>query len=191
MFILVSRVCPAVPTLFPCTCQRQKNTNGGLLLPEFYGTISCPEGQTAATIQQILGQVSAGFNIKTVNLQLNRGSNILNSVPLAFTSNYPTATINIANPTDPNKCIDSTLLSPCTCSLSRTTCPSGTTIGQIQAAYSKIASNTNLGSVVLNFPASSYTKIPNDLLGTNAATTIELIGPDATKKTLLMVNEKK
>jgi len=155
-----------------------------------YGIISCPEGQTAATIQQIFGQISAGFNIKTVTLQLSRGTNVANSIPLAFTSNYPTAAISIVNPADPNKCIDSTLLSPCTCSLSRTTCPPGTTIAQIQAAYSKIASNTNLGSVVFNFPAGSTTAIPKNLLGTNAATTIELIGSDATQKSLLRVHEK-
>lgn len=181
---IVSRVCPTAATIFPCTCQRKKDPGDILVV---YGAISCPEGQTAATIQQILGRISAGLNIKTVALQLNRGATVANSVPAAFTSNYPKATISIVNPTDPNQCIDSTLLAPCTCSPSTTTCPSGTTVAEIQAVYSKIAPKTNLGNVVLNFPAASLTTIPTSLLGTNAATTIELIGPNTVNKSILLV----
>ncbi len=169
-------------TILPCVCSRKK-----LLFGAPFGAIVCPPGPTLAKIQIILAGIPAGLNIQSVTLNLNKGTNIANSIPAAFTTNYPAAAISIVHPLISTGCIDSSLLAPCTCFLDITTCPAGTTIAQIQAIYNKIAPNTNLGIVMLNLPAGATTTIPANLLGTNSANKIELIGPAGNIRSQLTV----
>jgi len=127
--------------------------------------------------QSIFSRIPPGKNIRTVTLSLPRGSNAANSLPESFTANYPQATINIVSPND-GSCLDSFLLSPCTCGGGSITCPVGTSIAQIQAAFNNIAPNTNLGNVVINLPA-EVKNIPANFFGVNAANSITLAGAAA------------
>jgi len=54
-------------------------------------------------------------------------------------------------------------------------CPSGTTIAQIQTAFAKIPMGKKIGKVVLNLP-SGANAIPINLLGQRAVESIQLIG---------------
>jgi len=178
----VDNACPPALEILPCVCSRKKPLAG---TP--FGSIICPPGLTASKVQIILAGISAGLNIQSVTLNLSKGTNIANSVPASFTTNYPAAAISIVHPLTTIDCIDSSLLAPCTCLLDITICPAGTTIAQIQAIYNKIAPNTNLGIVMLNLPAGATTTIPANLLGTNSANKIELIGPAGNIRSQLTV----
>jgi len=68
-------------------------------------------------------------------------------------------------------------LAPCTCELGKTRCPPGTSIAQIQAVFNKIAPNTNLGTVVITVLPDATTVIPANILGSNGANQIQILGP--------------
>lgn len=85
-------------------------------------------------------------------------------------------------------------LTPCTFDgtgvVAATTCPVGTKIAQIQAVFTKLPSNSNLGNVVLNFPLGATTAIPASVLGNNAAVGIEIIGPIGSNSVLTVIQKK-
>lgn len=108
-----------------------------------------------------------------MTLFLPRGANNANSLGAKFLANYPQAKITIVSSKDTN-CIDSTILTPCTCTDGTITCPAGNSIAQIQAVFNRIAPNTNLGNVIIYLPPGT-TKLPADFLFKNPANTIRLI----------------
>lgn len=135
------------------------------------GHIVCPT-LTAADTLDIFSRIPGGLFIESVTLNLRRGTNRGNSMPSSFLANYPDVTISIAVPND-NSCIDSSLLSPCTCVDGTINCPSGTAIAQLNTIFNRIAANTNLGNLILNLATG---EVPAQFLGINAANTIKLIG---------------
>jgi len=91
-------------------------------------------------------------------------------------------------------CSSTELLAPCSCSDTAgatsisITCPTGTTIVQIQNAFNILPANTKIGNVVLNLPAGDIT-IPANLIGRITADTISLIGsPGSILSRLTVVN---
>lgn len=175
------RACPPARILNPCSCLVRRVQ---FFLP--MGTIVCPEKTSAATAQAIFSNLRAGFRIYSVTLNLPQGAAIADYIPTIFKINYPAAVISAIYPTPPPpSCgLGGVLLSPCTCNpnnvgtVGTITCPAGATLTQIQTVFANIPPNTNLGNVVLNIPTEA-TVLPANLLGTNAASTIQLIGSNA------------
>ena len=178
--------------MYPCSCTVSAPLYIGAVK---FGTINCPAGLTAAETKKALSSIPAGFNIQAVTLNLRRGTNTANAVGSRFPLNYPQATITISNLNDGNTCVDSSLLAPCTCQSGIITCPSniaagsivpGTAVDQIKAIFNRISTNTNLGDVVLNFPAGDVA-IPANMLGSNSANTIQIISDAGTNNSKLRV----
>jgi len=82
-------------------------------------------------------------------------------------------------------CPTATLLAPCTCilpagnSVVTITCPAGTLIAQIKAAFNNLPEKSNIGNIILNLSVGTETFIPASILGKNSATSIQVIGPMA------------
>lgn len=83
---------------------------------------------------------------------------------------------------------------PCTCGVDRNnlglvtltiSCPSGSTVTQIQNAFANIPMNKKIGKVVLNLP-SGANAIPVNLLGQHAVESIQLIGAGNTNALTVM-----
>jgi len=124
-----------------------------------------------------------GFNLLTKVL-LNRCSN----TPFAGNppKNLPTLPKLISVFVDGvnyiSACPTAALLAPCTCIVPAgdpvvtVTCPAGSTITQIQAAFNNFPATVNVGNIILNLPAGANL-IPSNILGSSIASTIKLIGP--------------
>ena len=151
-------------------------------------TIVCPAGTSAATIQSIFSNIQAGFKIDSVTLSLPQGASVNDYIPPIFGIRYPATIINVVYPAPlppAQSCgISNTIWSPCTCipnnagTVGTVTCPAGTSLAQIQTVFNNIPPNTNLGNVIPNIPVET-TALPPNLLGKNAASTIQLIGTAA------------
>lgn len=186
--------CPDAKLMDPCSCSVTRKPGA----PFAIGNINCPANLTAADTKKTLSRIPAGYNIQTVTLILRPGTNKANAVGSLFQLNYPQATITIANPTDGNTCVDSSLLAPCTCEGGTITCPStiapgsivpGSAADQLKAIFSNIAPNTNLGDVVIRLPGDAGdVAIPANMLGSSTAKTIQVISAAATNALKLTID---
>lgn len=141
----------------------------------------------AASAATCTGITIEQFDVGNFDYSFLAGFKALTTINLNNCVNNPTATNGPRNlPKNQNlisvlvngvqyqrQCPNAASLAPCVCDGSGvtaiTTCPEGTTVKQMQTVFNNLPVNSNLGSVVLNFPVGATTSIPASILGENAS----------------------